>query len=121
VDSGDWEVLIVAIGWLHPKDITVRSLQQREVDGCRHRLIRSIGPMKVVTVYKRRDERGLLLLVRPSGAKWWRLRYEFQGKENMLNLGGDYVFTPGEVRSIPCSAGPSHRATSRRLQAALMQ
>jgi hypothetical protein len=38
-------------------------------------------------VYKLRDERGLLLLVRPTGAKWWRLRYEFQGKENMLSLG----------------------------------
>lgn len=37
--------------------------------------------------YKLRDERGLLLLVRPTGAKWWRLRYKFQGKENMLSLG----------------------------------
>jgi hypothetical protein len=38
-------------------------------------------------VYKLRDERGLLLLVRPTGAKWWRLRYKFQGKENMPSLG----------------------------------
>jgi hypothetical protein len=38
-------------------------------------------------VYKLRDERGLLLLVRPTGAKWWRLRYKIQGKENMLSLG----------------------------------
>jgi hypothetical protein len=38
-------------------------------------------------VYKLRDERGLLLMVRPTGAKWWRLRYKFQGKENMLGLG----------------------------------
>jgi hypothetical protein len=38
-------------------------------------------------VYKLRDERGLLLLMRPSGAKWWRLRYKIQGKENMLSLG----------------------------------
>jgi hypothetical protein len=38
-------------------------------------------------VYKLRDERGLLLMVRPTGAKWWRLRYKFQGKENLLTLG----------------------------------
>jgi hypothetical protein len=38
-------------------------------------------------VYKLRDERGLLLMVRPTGAKWWRLRYKSQGKENMLSLG----------------------------------
>ena len=38
-------------------------------------------------VYKLRDERGLLLMVRPTGAKWWRLRYKIQGKENMLSLG----------------------------------
>jgi integrase len=37
--------------------------------------------------YKLRDERGLLLLVRPTGAKWWRLRYKFQGKEKMISLG----------------------------------
>jgi integrase len=37
--------------------------------------------------YKLRDERGLLLVVRPTGAKWWRLRYAFQGKEKMISLG----------------------------------
>jgi len=34
-----------------------------------------------------RDERGLYLEVSPKGGKWWRLRYTFQGKENMLSLG----------------------------------
>jgi len=38
-------------------------------------------------VYKLRDERGLLLMVRPTGAKRWRLRYKIQGRENMLSLG----------------------------------
>jgi hypothetical protein len=38
-------------------------------------------------VYKLRDERGLLLMVRPTGAKRWRLRYKIQGKENMLSRG----------------------------------
>ena len=34
-----------------------------------------------------RDDRGLYLEISPKGGKWWRLRYTFQGKENMLSLG----------------------------------
>jgi len=37
--------------------------------------------------YKLSEERGLLLVVRPNGAKWWRLRYRFQGPEKMISLG----------------------------------
>jgi hypothetical protein len=37
--------------------------------------------------YKLSDERGLLLVVRPNGCKWWRLRYRFQGPEKMISLG----------------------------------
>ena len=37
--------------------------------------------------YKLYDERGLLLVVRPTAAKWWRLRYTFQGTEKMISLG----------------------------------
>lgn len=33
------------------------------------------------------DERGLFLLVTPTGGKWWRLRYKFDGKEKLLSLG----------------------------------
>lgn len=33
------------------------------------------------------DERGLYLEVSPSGGKWWRLKYRFNGKENRLSLG----------------------------------
>ena len=33
------------------------------------------------------DERGLYLEVRPSGGKWWRLKYRFEGKEKLLSLG----------------------------------
>lgn len=33
------------------------------------------------------DERGLFLLVTPSGGKWWRFRYKFDGKEKLLSLG----------------------------------
>lgn len=33
------------------------------------------------------DERGLFLLVTPSGGKWWRFKYRFAGKEKLLSLG----------------------------------
>lgn len=33
------------------------------------------------------DERGLYLEVSPSGGKWWRLKYRFNGKEKRLSLG----------------------------------
>lgn len=33
------------------------------------------------------DERGLFLLVTPTGGKWWRFRYSFEGKEKLLSLG----------------------------------
>ncbi len=33
------------------------------------------------------DEKGLFLLVTPSGGKWWRLKYRFEGKEKLLSLG----------------------------------
>jgi hypothetical protein len=39
--------------------------------------------------YKLADERGMFLLVQPSGAKWWRFKYRRPGthKENLLSLG----------------------------------
>ncbi len=33
------------------------------------------------------DERGLSVQVQPSGGKWWRFRYRFDGKAKMLSLG----------------------------------
>lgn len=33
------------------------------------------------------DEKGLFLIVTPSGGKWWRLKYRFDGKEKLLSLG----------------------------------
>ena len=33
------------------------------------------------------DERGLFLFITPSGGKWWRLRFKFDGKEKLLSLG----------------------------------
>jgi integrase len=37
--------------------------------------------------YSLTDGRGLSLQVQPTGGKWWRLRYRFDGKAKMLSLG----------------------------------
>jgi len=37
--------------------------------------------------YKLSDGRGLCLLVQPNGSKWWRFRYDWDGKEKMLSMG----------------------------------
>lgn len=37
--------------------------------------------------YKLADEKGLYLLVNPKGAKYWRLKYRYGGKEKVLALG----------------------------------
>lgn len=33
------------------------------------------------------DERGLYLEVAPSGGKWWRFKFRFEGKEKLLSMG----------------------------------
>lgn len=38
--------------------------------------------------YKVFDESGLYLLVNPSGSKFWRFKYRFQGREKLLSFGG---------------------------------
>lgn len=37
--------------------------------------------------YKVFDERGLFILIMPTGGKWWRLKYRFNGKDKQLSLG----------------------------------
>ena len=37
--------------------------------------------------YKLADGGGLYVLVKPDGAKYWRLKYRFAGKEKLLALG----------------------------------
>jgi integrase len=37
--------------------------------------------------YKLGDSGGLYVIVRPTGAKWWRLKYRFAGKEKSLSVG----------------------------------
>lgn len=47
--------------------------------------IRSAKPLD--RAYKLADEKGLFLLINPSGSKLWRLKYRFAGKEKKLALG----------------------------------
>ena len=37
--------------------------------------------------YKLYDEKGLFVGIQPSGGKWWRYKYRFEGKEKLLALG----------------------------------
>ena len=37
--------------------------------------------------YALTDERGLSVLIQPTGGKWWRFRYRFEGKAKMLSFG----------------------------------
>ena len=45
------------------------------------------------------DERGLFLLLQPSGGKLWRLKYRFAGKEKKLGLGRYPDITLKEART----------------------
>ena len=47
--------------------------------------IRSAKPGKKPV--KLSDERGLYLLVNPSGGKWWRFDYRYAGSRKTLSLG----------------------------------
>jgi integrase len=48
-------------------------------------VIRSTKP--TTKAFKLYDSGGLYLEVSPSGGKWWRLKYRFNGKENRISLG----------------------------------
>lgn len=50
-----------------------------------HSAIEALKPR--ASAYSTSDGRGLSLSVQPSGAKWWRFRYNFEGKPKLLSLG----------------------------------
>jgi len=50
------------------------------------------------------DGNGLFLLVTPKGAKSWRLKYYFQGKEKLLSLGSYPLVSLKEARERAMSA-----------------
>src|SRR6185312_2878741 len=47
--------------------------------------IRNAKPCR--TAYKLADEGGLYLLIKPDGARYWRFKYRFAGKEKLLAFG----------------------------------
>lgn len=57
--------------------------------------------------YKLPDGGGLLLLVNPTGSKWWRLRYTFDGKEQMQSL--------GIYPDVPLTQARARRDAARKL------
>lgn len=59
--------------------------------------------------YKVSDEKGLHLLVTPSGGKLWRMKYRFEGKEKLLSL--------GSYDDVPLIRARDKRDEARRLLA----
>ena len=49
--------------------------------------------------YKIWDSGGLFMLVTPSGGKWWRFKYRYEGKEKQLSLGTYPLVSLDEARS----------------------
>lgn len=58
--------------------------------------IRALKPAD--RIYKKTDERGLYVEVRPSGAKLWRLKYRFAGKDKRIALGSYPEVSLAEAR-----------------------
>jgi len=44
------------------------------------------------------DERGLYLLIKPNGSRWWRFKYRFNGKEQLLSFGVHPEVTLAQAR-----------------------
>lgn len=57
--------------------------------------------------FKLFDERGLFLLVHPTGGRWWRLKYRIAGREKSISL--------GVYPDVPLAAARAARDEARRL------
>lgn len=77
--------------------------------------------------YKLYDERGLYLIVNPSGGKWWRLKYRLDGKEKTISLGTYPEVTLSQARGkrddaralVAAKTDPSHHRKETKTQARL--
>lgn len=49
--------------------------------------------------YKLGSENGLYLLINPSGSRWWRFDYRFEGKRQTLSMGVYPEISLAEARS----------------------
>jgi hypothetical protein len=54
--------------------------------------------------FKRFDAHGLFLLVKPNGARYWRLQYRMAGKQKLLALGVYPQVSLREVRAKQADA-----------------
>lgn len=59
--------------------------------------VRKAGPTE--RPYKLADGGGLHLLVQPNGAKYWRLKFRYAGKEKLLSFGRYPIITLADARS----------------------
>lgn len=50
--------------------------------------------------YKLADGRGLYLLVNPTGSRWWRFKYRWEGREKLLALGTYPEISLATARSL---------------------
>src|SRR5680860_649059 len=62
-----------------------------------HTTVRNVKPAdKSITLF---DGGGLFLLVSPTGGKWWRLKYRYEGKGKLLSLGTYPAVTLKQART----------------------
>jgi hypothetical protein len=59
--------------------------------------VRTAKPLE--KAYKLADEKGLFLQVTPTGSKYWRFKYRFDGKEKLLAFGVYPDLSLGEARA----------------------
>ena len=80
--------------------------------------IRAIRPWE--KAYKVADEKGLYLLVKPSGAMLWRLKYRFHGVERKLAFGSYPEVSLKEARQqLGNGVDPSASKKQAALEASL--
>ncbi|MFX0545528.1 tyrosine-type recombinase/integrase [Roseovarius sp. S1116L3] len=54
--------------------------------------------------FKRSDQNGLLILVKPNGSKHWHFKYRFQGKEKLMSYGPNPLISLKDARD-KCDRG----------------
>ena len=62
--------------------------------------------------YKLADGGGLCLLVQPTGKKWWRFRYKWEGREQMLSMG---IYPDVSLSQARERRGDARRLLARRI------
>lgn len=64
--------------------------------------VRQLGPLN--RDYKKADGGGLYVFVHRSGSKLWRMRYRFNGKENVLSFGAYPAISLARARELRAEA-----------------